>query len=185
MSPKSQAPTSKAKPSPAESAVAADNRRRAREAAKAAKIAETSQSVSSSEASKPRESAILHKIGDVFPEQSADAIAAAVAAWWDTAGPLPLPRALPACPVCHAPYGFPRAWSVYRLPTPGKVAHAHRHPWRCDVSMKCHTCSHVWAHGLAITEAQAAQYGANPRALAAVAYTWRQARDRLAGYLKG
>lgn len=146
----------KPKPTPAASAVAADNARRAREAAA--------------------------KAGPVlFPDESPAQIAAAVAAWWDTAGPLPVPRRAIACPVCAGP-AYPRAWQVYRLPTPGKVAHAHRHPWRADVSIKCHRCSAVWTHGLAITEAQAQAYGADTGRLGAANYTWRQARDRLAGY---
>jgi hypothetical protein len=74
---------------------------------------------------------------------------------------------------------------VYRLGEPRRAGDAHRHPWRCDVSIKCHRCSAVWAHGLAVTVDQARQYGANPITTEAAAYTWRQARDRLAGYLKG
>jgi hypothetical protein len=123
-------------------------------------------------------------LGDLFPDATPAAIAEAVAAWWDVAGPLPIPRAPIACPVC-AGIAYPRAWTVYRLGEPKRAEDSHRHPWRCDVSMKCHRCSAVWAHGLAITAEQARQYGANPATLEAGAYTWRQARDRLAGYLKG
>lgn len=179
-------------PEPVADAVKADAARRAREAAakagpkaapKARKIAATSPAGAPASSSHPTTPARLH-LGDLFPDATPAAIADAVAAWWDTAGPLPIPRAPIACPVC-AGVAYPRAWNVYRLPTPGKVAHSHRHPWRCDISMKCHRCSAVWAHGLAIIEDQARQYGANTGAAGAVAYTWRQARDRLAGYLKG
>lgn len=149
-------PAAKTVAEAAAKAVADDTRRRAREAsAKAGPV--------------------------LFPAESPEQIAKAVAAWWDTAGPLPVPRKAIACPVCRGA-AYPRAWQVYRLPTPGKVAYQHRHPWRADISMKCHTCSAVWTHGLAITEAQAAAFGADTAHAGAAAYDWRQARDRLAGY---
>jgi len=144
----------------AASAVADDERRRAREAA--AKATPTSSAL--------------------FPDETPAAIGSAIGAWWDTAGPLPVPRRSIKCPFCGGA-AYPRAWSIYRL-TEHRAEYRHRLAWRCDVSIKCHTCAAVWAHGLAITEAQAAQFGANTTALHAASYDWRQARDRLAGYLE-
>lgn len=51
-----------------------------------------------------------------------------------------------SCPVCDAYRPVIRYWQFHTRPGKPTI------PWRCDVSMKCTECAHLWVHGVAITK---------------------------------
>lgn len=65
---------------------------------------------------------------------------------FDLSHSIPMPRegAL-SCPVCGEGEPVPRGWSFHAREGPSN-------PWRCDLSLKCVRCAHVWCHGLAVSE---------------------------------
>lgn len=105
-----------------------------------------------------------------FPALSAEDVLANVEARWDLTGPLPVPRGeWLACPVCRAGQPQPRHWNFHR--------HGTTHPWRCDVSWKCISCSAVWIHGVAVP--QSMYVAAVPHNRAQRIIQWREARQIL------
>lgn len=82
----------------------------------------------------------------LFPGYDVEAVLAATATYWDTSGPIPVPRpGWLACPVCRHRTVQPRYWRFFRRP------HA-TIPGRCDVSFKCVGCAAVWTHGVALDD---------------------------------
>lgn len=104
----------------------------------------------------------------MFPELSPEEVLAAVQARWDLSGPVPVPIGdWLACPVCRAVDPQVRHFRFHRRES--------AIPWRCDVSVKCTSCSAVWTHGVAVTEEMYTRRDTP----AGRDIPWREARDLL------
>lgn len=107
----------------------------------------------------------------LFPDIPAREVLATTRAMWDLSGPLPVPKGeWLRCPVCGAA-PQPRYWRLHHRP--GATV-----PGRCDVSLKCTLCSHVWVHGVALDDDTYKRMTTrNPRRRV----PWREARKLLEG----
>jgi len=65
---------------------------------------------------------------------------------WHMGERFPVPKFIPSCPCCSSVDVILRYFRFFK-----RGGHA-TYPFRCDVHMKCATCSVVWAYGVVIPE---------------------------------
>lgn len=80
----------------------------------------------------------------LFPDAHAEGIDHRVAEHWDLDWPLPVPRrGSPYCPVCKGRLVL-KDWRFHKRRTGGA------NPFRCDVRLKCISCSYVPIFGVPV-----------------------------------
>lgn len=87
---------------------------------------------------------------DLFPDAHRDGQDARIAAAWCLDYPLPVPaRHRPLrCPVCGLGQMVLKDWRFHKVTQGGSKS-----PWRCDVRLKCLSCSYVPIFGITIPQA--------------------------------
>lgn len=121
---------------------------------------------------------------DLFPDAHAEGRDDRIAACWNLDYPLPIPRGagMRLCPGCSAGNPFPQPSLVvkdWKFFTRDKVGS--KVPFRCDVRLKCVTCSLVLIYGVVIPEEmyEAAKAAIPPGRLSAWIH-WREGKRLLA-----
>lgn len=86
----------------------------------------------------------------LFPDWTAEDVAAAVEECWDLSGALPVPKFEPSCFACGITGVHARLWRFHERnsPTPGRFR------YRCSVSVKCVGCGLVSTFGVVLTDEQ-------------------------------
>lgn len=118
---------------------------------------------------------------DLFPDAHRDGQEARASSVWSLDYPLPVPaRHRPLrCPCCGIGDMVLKDWRFHKQTSGGS-----KHPWRCDVRLKCCTCGHVPIFGLVIPRSyfEAGNKGSHRSGWIG----WREGKERLAeaGYFE-
>lgn len=82
-----------------------------------------------------------------FPKFTTESVLDVVAKMWDLSGSVPLPKFQPHCAVCGHDQILCKHWKYFIHKSGGSS-----HPYRCDIWLKCTSCSYVWTHGIVVPE---------------------------------